>query len=335
MFTGRATSLGFAVCLVAVSLPPLRGADVNHVLLCGLQEELGLPLVSMSPRDIVLGRRKIILSLVYQLMRWVSTIKAASLQHVWQLLQQYPWRKPGHYQACRVCKPALLFDTRLGVHGALPCRFNTMQLLESISAVHSEQQAGSNSRRSSATGGSEPSTPTAAAAADADKLRLSQQQLPPSGLHLVRQPGGRVNIRSSSRKHRRQVAITEQDILDWANCKLQQVKPLASSDAASQASVIRSFKDPLLSSGVILLQLLHVLAPELVDLSFVTPGHTAEQRQSNARYALSLADKMGCSLFLVWEDLVDPPQPRMVLVLLASLMYQDLRRQQQASRLSV
>lgn len=34
-----------------------------------LQEELGLPLVSMSPRDIVLGRRKIILSLVYQLMR--------------------------------------------------------------------------------------------------------------------------------------------------------------------------------------------------------------------------------------------------------------------------
>jgi hypothetical protein len=33
------------------------------------QDELGLPLVSMSPRDIVLGRRKIILSLVYQLMR--------------------------------------------------------------------------------------------------------------------------------------------------------------------------------------------------------------------------------------------------------------------------
>lgn len=229
------------------------------------------------------------------------------------------------------CKPALLLDTSCGVYGALPCRFNTMQLLESISAVHSEQHAGSHSRRSSATGGSEPSTPTAAAAADADKLgRSSQQQLPPSGLQFARQSGGRVNIRSSSKKQRRQVAITEQDILDWANSKLQQVKPLESSDAASsQAPVIRSFRDSLLSTGVILLQLLHVLAPDLFDLSFVTPGLTAEQRQSNARYALSLADKMGCSLFLVWEDLVDPPQPRMVLVLLASLMYQDLKRQQQ------
>lgn len=208
-----------------------------------------------------------------------------------------------------------------------------MQLLESISVVHSEQQAGSHSRRSSATGGSEPSTPKGAAApTDADKQRLGQQQLPPSGLQFARQSGGRVNIRSSSRKQRLQVAITEQDILEWANSKLQQIKPLASSDnaAVAEVPVIRSFKDPVLSSGVVLLQLLHVLAPDLVDLSFVTPGRTPEQRQSNARYALSLADTMGCSLFLVWEDLVDPPQPRMVLVLLASLMYQDLKRQQGA-----
>lgn len=93
-----------------------------------------------------------------------------------------------------------------------------MQLLESISAVHSEQQAGSVGRRSSATGGSEPSTPNAAAAAaaaadaGADRVqRPVQLQLPPSGS----QSRGWVNIRSSSRKQQRQVAITEQDILDW------------------------------------------------------------------------------------------------------------------------
>lgn len=90
-----------------------------------------------------------------------------------------------------------------------------MQLLESISAVHSEQQAGSVSRRSSTTGGSEPSTPNAAAAAadaGADRVqRPVQLQLPPSGS----QSRGWVNIRSSSRKQQRQVAITEQDILDW------------------------------------------------------------------------------------------------------------------------
>lgn len=110
-----------------------------------------------------------------------------------------------------------------------------------------------------------------------------------------------------------------------ANGKLQQVQPLAGAGAAAtEAPLIRSFKDPVLGSGVVLLQLLHVLAPQLVDPAFVTPGKTAAQRQSNARYALSLADRLGCSLFLVWEDLVDPPQPRAMLVLLASLMYQDL-----------
>lgn len=203
-----------------------------------------------------------------------------------------------------------------------------MQLLESISAVHQEQR--SSSRRTSTAEGSEPSTPVAAAPpADEDgRLLGAEQQLPPSGLFGARQTWAPVNIRSSSRKQQRQVAITEQDILDWANGKLQLVKPLAGSDFATATPVIRSFKDPVLSSGVVLLQLLHVLAPDLVDRAFVTPGHTAEQRQSNARYALSLADKMGCSLFLVWEDLVDPPQPRMVLVLLASLMYQDLQLQQ-------
>jgi hypothetical protein len=215
------------------------------------------------------------------------------------------------------------------------CRYNTMQLLESISAVHTEQQLGSHSRRSSTGGDSEPSTPVATAqpeSAAADKRRALQQQqlsLPPTGLQAARQVGGRVNIRSSSKKQRRQLAITEQDILEWANTKLQQVKPLAGSDVGAEAPKVWSFKDPVLGSGVVLLQLLHVLSPDLVDPAYVTPGHTAEQRQSNAKYALSLADRMGCSLFLVWEDLVDPPQPRMVLVLLASLMAQDLQRQQQ------
>lgn len=211
-----------------------------------------------------------------------------------------------------------------------------MQLLESISAVHTEQQLGSHSRRSSTGGDSEPSTPVAAAppeaaAAAAEKRRPVQQQLslPPTGLQAARHAGGRVNIRSSSKKQRRQLAITEQDILEWANTKLQQVKPLPGSDVGAEAPKVRSFKDPVLGSGVVLLQLLHVMAPDLVDPAYVTPGHTAEQRQSNAKYALSLADRMGCSLFLVWEDLVDPPQPRMVLVLLASLMAQDLQRQQQ------
>lgn len=88
----------------------------------------------------------------------------------------------------------------------------------------------------------------------------------------------------------------------------------------------------MLRSGVVLLQLLHVLAPQAVDLSYVTPGRSDEERASNAKYTLAVADTIGCSLFLVWEDLLDL-QPRMVLVLLASLMHLDqtgaVRQQQQ------
>lgn len=52
-------------CLFTASYSHLR---VGPLVL--LHEDLGLPLVSMSPRDVMLGRRKIILSLVYQLMRF-------------------------------------------------------------------------------------------------------------------------------------------------------------------------------------------------------------------------------------------------------------------------
>lgn len=297
--------------------------------LSSLQEELGLPLVSMSPRDVVLGRRKIILSLVYQLMR-----------------------------------------------------YHAMQLLESIAAPAAQQQRPPqqqqhlSSSAMLAAGLAAGGTPATTAAAE---VTGGSPSVTPRSL-----ANGRVKIFSNSKKQRRQLAITEQDILRWANSKLQQVQPLHSGNAGAVGSspagitaaaadgadsirssssssstlgsalehkqgqqqaddgeppevahpVITSFRDPVLKSGLVLLQLLHVMDPCAVDLAFVTPGVTPEQRQSNAKYALSVADKMGCSLFLVWEDLVDL-QPRMVLVLLASLMYLDQARQRQQQQVQV
>lgn len=246
----------------------------------------------MSPRDVVLGRRKIILSLVYQLMR-----------------------------------------------------YHTMQLLEGIAAAQQQQQS-----VSPVSSGSQQQF-TAALAPQASVGRSSQEgsisssptespSQTPRAAHLVK-------ICSSSKKQRkgRQLGVSEEDILAWANRRLQQVQPLhvqipdgSSCSGSSQSEMgsghiqqqgvvprIRSFKDPALSSGVVLLQLLHAMDPAAVDLSYVAPGATAEQRESNAKYALNVADRMGCSLFLIWEDLVDL-QLNMVLVLLASLMYLDLRQ---------
>jgi hypothetical protein len=266
------------------------------------QEELGLPLVSMSPHDVVLGRRKVILSLVYQLMR-----------------------------------------------------FHTMQLLESITTDSFQQQQQLQGGTTSV-GQEQAGLPAdVAAAAEAAGQGPSPSVTPRAATGAAAGAGGRVNFFSSSKKQRR-LAISEADILCWANSKLQQVQPLGTAAAAdvskeagacsvlhsqlssnssssshidAQATVARpkiaSFRDLVLQSGVVLLQLLHVLDPSAVDMAFVTPGLTPAQRQSNAKYALSVADKMGCSLFLVWEDLVDL-QPRMVLVLLASLMYMDQTR---------
>lgn len=253
-------------------------------MLLGLQENLGLPLVSMSPRDVVLGRRKIILSLVYQLMR-----------------------------------------------------YHTMQLLESIAAVQQRQQSSSGGVHSSSGGQQVGQLSAGGSSLQGGSGAVAETaELPEESPSVTQRPSGVVRICSSSRKQRKggQLGITEDAILAWANARLQQVQPLlreatgaaaagdAASDSGCSAPCIKSFRDSVLSSGVVLLQLLYAMKPDAVDLSYVTPGFTLEQRQSNAKYALSVADKMGCSLFLVWEDLLDL-HPKLVLVLLASLMYLD------------
>ena len=46
------------------------------------------------------------------------------------------------------------------------------------------------------------------------------------------------------------------------------------------------------------------------------------------RYVLSVARKLGCVLFVGWEDIV-AARPNLMLLLLASLMALDKKRQQQ------
>ena len=62
--------------------------------------------------------------------------------------------------------------------------------------------------------------------------------------------------------------------------------------------------DPSLRTGVFLLQLLGAVALECVDAAEVLPGATERECTLNARYAISCAHKMGCRVFLTWEDIV-------------------------------
>lgn len=74
--------------------------------------------------------------------------------------------------------------------------------------------------------------------------------------------------------------VTDQEILKWANTKVQKVKP--------QGRGIRSFKDPSLTTAIFLLDLLEALKPGIVDPSMifnVSEGGDYESRRQNGAFA--------------------------------------------------
>ncbi|XP_059434598.1 fimbrin-2 isoform X1 [Corylus avellana] len=109
--------------------------------------------------------------------------------------------------------------------------------------------------------------------------------------------------------------ITDADILEWANTKV--------SNSGSQ-SRMDSFKDKRLSDGIFFLELLSSVQPRAVNWSLVTKGRTDEEKKMNATYIISIARKLGCSIFLLPEDITEVNQ-KMILTLTASIMYWFLK----------
>ncbi|KAJ4730341.1 putative Fimbrin [Melia azedarach] len=104
--------------------------------------------------------------------------------------------------------------------------------------------------------------------------------------------------------------ITDADILKWANAKVR--------NSGSQ-SRMDSFKDKSLSDGIFFLELLSAVQPRAVNWSLVTKGVTDEEKKMNATYIISIARKLGCSIFLLPEDVTEVNQ-KMILTLTASIM---------------
>ncbi|KAK4343530.1 hypothetical protein RND71_036624 [Anisodus tanguticus] len=90
--------------------------------------------------------------------------------------------------------------------------------------------------------------------------------------------------------------ITDADILNWANSKVK---------SAGRRSQIESFKDKNISSGKLFLELLSAVEPRVVNWSLVTKGKTDEDKKLNATYIISVARKLGCSIFLLPEDIIE------------------------------
>ncbi|KAI0353372.1 fimbrin [Trametes cingulata] len=108
--------------------------------------------------------------------------------------------------------------------------------------------------------------------------------------------------------------ISDTEILKWANTTAQKAKP--------GVKPIRSFKDPSLTTGIFLLDLLEALRPGIVDPTLVINVNESgpyEDRRQNAKLAISIARKMNALIFLVPEDIVDV-RPRLIMTFVGSLM---------------
>lgn len=105
--------------------------------------------------------------------------------------------------------------------------------------------------------------------------------------------------------------ISDDDILAWANARV--------AEAGRSELRMTSFKAPELRDSLFFLELLHAVHPRLVDWDLVTPGSTGEERLLNASYAISVARKLGATLFLMPQDICDV-KPRMMMALTASIM---------------
>ncbi|EFC45441.1 actin bundling protein [Naegleria gruberi] len=107
--------------------------------------------------------------------------------------------------------------------------------------------------------------------------------------------------------------VDEKDVVAWANSKVTDEKP------------IDDLNDKSLRTGVFLCKLCAAVRPSAVNLDFITPGESDEDAEQNAKYAISVARKIGATVFLLFEDILEV-KPRMILSFIASLWVKSLNK---------
>jgi len=109
--------------------------------------------------------------------------------------------------------------------------------------------------------------------------------------------------------------MTDEQIINWANTKANENK------TNNSHIQITSFKDNNLSSSLFFFDLLSAIEPRIIDWTLIKQGDglTLEDKTLNAKYAISVARKMGAVIFLLSEDIVEV-KPKMIMTFVASIM---------------
>jgi len=109
--------------------------------------------------------------------------------------------------------------------------------------------------------------------------------------------------------------IQDAEIIKWANEKLS---------ANGKHGTFHSFKDPGLSSGIILADLIDTIRPGSIDFNVIARGDSDADKLNNAKYVISSARKIGAVVFALPEDIVEV-QPKMMMTVFAALMAADMK----------
>ncbi|PYI09071.1 hypothetical protein BO78DRAFT_395141 [Aspergillus sclerotiicarbonarius CBS 121057] len=118
------------------------------------------------------------------------------------------------------------------------------------------------------------------------------------------------NTLSSLAKRMGKREITDSEMIKWAN---------EMSHRGGRSSSIRNFKDQSIASGLFLLDVLNGMKSSYVDYDLVTPGRTDEEAYANAKLSISIARKLGATIWLVPEDICQV-RSRLVTTFIGSLM---------------
>ncbi|KAM8834452.1 plastin-3-like [Synchiropus picturatus] len=111
--------------------------------------------------------------------------------------------------------------------------------------------------------------------------------------------------------------VNDNFIVKWVNQTLAE---------AGKTSNIQNFKDKNISSSIAVLDLIDAIEPKSINQDLVKTGALSEDdKLENAKYAISMARKIGARVYALPEDLVEV-KPKMVMTVFACLMGRGLNR---------
>ncbi|XP_036030867.1 plastin-3 isoform X3 [Onychomys torridus] len=106
-------------------------------------------------------------------------------------------------------------------------------------------------------------------------------------------------------------------IVNWVNRTLSE---------AGKSTSIQSFKDKMISSSLAVVDLIDAIQPGCINYDLVKSGNlTEDDKHNNAKYAVSMARRIGARVYALPEDLVEV-KPKMVMTVFACLMGRGMKR---------